>query len=82
LLLDIKPGDKVILPSFTFVSTGNAFDLRAAKPIFADMRSDTLNLDENFLERLITADTRAIVMVHHAGIACEMNTIRAIVERY
>ena len=75
LLLDIKPGDEVILPSFTFVSTANAFVLRGAKPIFVDIRPDTLNLDERLLERLITPRTRAIVVVHYAGVACEMDTI-------
>ena len=75
LLLDIQPGDEVIVPSFTFVSTVNAFVLRGAIPVFGDVRSDTLNLDENQLERLITARTRAIVVVHYAGVACEMDAI-------
>ena len=78
LLLDIKPGDEVIIPSFTFVSTVNAFVLRGAQPVFADIRPDTLNLDERQLERLITPRTRAIVPVHYAGVACEMDTIMAI----
>ena len=78
LLLDINPGDEVIIPSFTFVSTVNAFVLRGAQPVFADIRPDTLNLDEKQLERLITARTRAIVPVHYAGVACEMDTIMAI----
>jgi dTDP-4-amino-4,6-dideoxygalactose transaminase len=75
LLLDIKPGDEVIVPSFTFVSTVNAFILRGAKPIFIDSRHDTLNLDEKLLERLITIKTKAILPVHYAGVSCEMDTI-------
>lgn len=75
LLLDIQPGDEVIVPSFTFVSTANAFALRGARPVFIDVRADTLNLDENQLERLITPRTKAIVPVHYAGIGCEMDTI-------
>lgn len=75
LLLDIAPGDEVIIPSFTFVSTVNAFVLRGARPIFADIRPDTLNLDESKLERLITPRTRAIVPVHYAGVGCEMDPI-------
>jgi dTDP-4-amino-4,6-dideoxygalactose transaminase len=75
LLLEIKPGDEVIVPSFTFVSTVNAFVLRGAKPVFADIRPDTLNLDERQLARLITPRTRAIVPVHYAGVACEMDEI-------
>jgi dTDP-4-amino-4,6-dideoxygalactose transaminase len=78
LLLDIKPGDEVIVPAFTFVSTVNAFVLRGAKPVFADIRPDTLNLDETKLEQLITERTRAIIPVHYAGVACEMDTICAI----
>lgn len=78
LLLDIQPGDEVIIPSFTFVSTVNAFVLRGAKPIFVDIRSDTLNLDESQLERLIGARTRAIVPVHYGGIGCEMDAITEI----
>jgi len=78
LLLDIKPGDEVILPSFTFVSTANAFVLRGARPIFADIRPDTLNLDETRLETLITSRTRVIVPVHYAGVGCEMDAICAI----
>jgi dTDP-4-amino-4,6-dideoxygalactose transaminase len=74
-LLDIQPGDEVILPSFTFVSTVNAFVIRGAKPIFADIRPDTLNLDESQLEGLITPKTRAIIPVHYAGVGCEMDTI-------
>lgn len=75
LLLDIQPGDEVIIPSFTFVSTVNAFVLRGARPIFADIRPDTLNLDERQVEALITPRTRAIVPVHYAGVGCEMGTI-------
>lgn len=75
LLLDIQPGDEVIVPSFTFVSTVNAFVLRGAKPVFADVRPDTLNLDESKLPSLITRKTRAIVPVHYAGVACEMDEI-------
>lgn len=78
LLLDVKPGDEVILPSFTFVSTANAFVLRGARPVFVDVRTDTLNLDETQLEALITPRTRAIVPVHYAGVGCEMDTICAI----
>src|SRR5438445_6390113 len=75
LLLDIKAGDEVIVPSFTFVSTVNAFVLRGANPVFIDVRPDTLNIDENKIERRITAKTRAIVPVHYSGVACEMETI-------
>jgi dTDP-4-amino-4,6-dideoxygalactose transaminase len=82
LLLDIQPGDEVIIPSFTFVSTVNAFVLRGAKPIFADVRPDTLNLDESRLEALITARTRAIVPVHYAGVGCEMDAILEIANRH
>ncbi len=82
LLLDIQPGDEVIVPSFTFVSTINAFVLRGAWPVFIDIRADTLNLDETQLERHITSRTRAILPVHYAGVGCEMDTIMAIAERY
>lgn len=82
LLLEIKPGDEVIVPSFTFVSTINAFVLRGARPIFCDIRPDTLNLDERLLERLITSRTRAIIPVHYAGVGCEMDAITAIATRY
>jgi dTDP-4-amino-4,6-dideoxygalactose transaminase len=78
LLLEIKPGDEIIVPSFTFVSTPNAFVLRGAMPVFVDIRSDTLNMDETQLERLITDRTRAIVPVHYAGVGCEMDVISAI----
>ncbi|MBA3947407.1 MAG: aminotransferase class I/II-fold pyridoxal phosphate-dependent enzyme, partial [Herpetosiphonaceae bacterium] len=74
LLLDIQRGDEVIVPSFTFVSTANAFALRGAHLVFADIRPDTLNLDESVLEGLITPQTKAIVPVHYAGIGCEMDT--------
>ncbi len=80
LLLDIKPGDEVIIPSFTFVSTVNAFVLFGARPVFIDIRSDTLNLDETQLERLISPRTKAIVPVHYAGVGCEMDTILAIAD--
>ncbi len=75
LLLHIKPGDEVIVPSFTFVSTVNAFVLRGGRPVFIDIKPDTLNLDEVQLERLITPRTRAILVVHYAGVACEMDSI-------
>jgi dTDP-4-amino-4,6-dideoxygalactose transaminase len=82
LLLGIKPGDEVILPSFTFVSTANAFVLRGARPVFIDARPDTLNLDERQLERLITPATKAIVPVHYAGVGCEMDAILEIAEQF
>lgn len=82
LLLELKDGDEVIVPSFTFVSTINAFVLRGAKPVFADVRPDTLNMDESRLEALITPKTRAIVVVHYAGVACEMDTIMDIANRH
>jgi dTDP-4-amino-4,6-dideoxygalactose transaminase len=75
LLLDIKPGDEVIVPSFTFVSTANAFVLRGARPVFVDVRPDTLNLDERQLVSLMSSRTRAVVPVHYAGVGCEMDTI-------
>lgn len=75
LLLDIKPGDEVILPSYTFVSTANAFVLRGAIPVFVDIRKDTLNLDEKLIEAAITTRTKAIVPVHYAGVSCDMDTI-------
>jgi dTDP-4-amino-4,6-dideoxygalactose transaminase len=81
LLLDLQPGDEVIFPSFTFVSTVNSFVLRGVRPVFADIRSDTLNLDETQLERLITPRTRAIVPVHYAGVGCEMDAIMEIAGR-
>lgn len=82
ILLDIKAGDEVIVPSFTFVSTPNAFTLHKAKPVFIDIRSDTLNMDESMLEDLITPQTKAIVPVHYAGVGCEMDTIMDVAERY
>lgn len=82
LLLDIKPGDEVIVPSFTFVSTINAFVLRGAVPVFVDIRPDTLNLDEKLLESLITSRTKAVVVVHYAGVACEMDRILEVANRH
>ena len=81
-LLDIQPGDEVIVPSFTFVSTVNAFVLRGARPVFCDIRSDTLNMDESQLEHLITPRTKAVVPVHYAGIGCEMETIMRIASKH
>ncbi len=81
LLLEIQPGDEVIVPSFTFVSTVNAFVLRGARPVFIDVRPDTLNLDEAKLEGLITPRTKAIALVHYAGVGCEMDTILEIAGR-
>lgn len=82
LLLDLKAGDEVIIPSFTFVSTANAFVLRGATPIFADIRPDTLNIDESRLEDLVTTRTRAIVPVHYAGIGCAMAEIQVVADRH
>lgn len=82
LLADIKPGDEVIMPSFTFVSTADAFVLRGATVVFVDIRPDTLNIDETQIEAAITDKTRAIVPVHYAGIACEMDTIMEIAKRH
>jgi dTDP-4-amino-4,6-dideoxygalactose transaminase len=82
LLLDIKPGDEVIVPAFTFPSTVNAFVLRGARPVFADVRPDTFNLDESRLEPLVTERTRAIVPVHYAGVGCEMDAILAIADHH
>lgn len=81
-LLDLQPGDEVIVPAFTFVSTVNAFVIRGARPVFADIRADTLNIDETRLEGLITARTRAIVVVHYAGVGCEMEAILQIAARH
>src|ERR1035438_4105308 len=75
LLLDIQPGDEVIIPSFTFVSTANAFVLRGARPVFADIRPDTLNLDESGIEKLIPVGTRDIVPVYYASVGCDMDSI-------
>jgi dTDP-4-amino-4,6-dideoxygalactose transaminase len=82
ILLDIQEGDEVIIPDFTFVSTINAFVLRGARPVFLDIRPDTLNMDETRLEAAITPRTKAIVPVHYAGVACEMETILAIADRH
>lgn len=82
LLLGIKPGDEVIMPSFTFVSTANAFVLRGAKIIYVDIRPDTMNMDETLVEAAITEKTKAIVPVHYAGVACEMDTILDIARRH
>ena len=82
LLVGIKSGDEVILPSFTFVSTVNAFVLRGAKPVFCDIREDNLNIDESKIEALITEKTKAIVPVHYAGVACEMDSIMALAKKY
>jgi len=82
LLLDIKPGDEVIMPSYTFVSTANAFVLRGGVPVFVDIREDTLNLDERLIEAAITPRTRAIVPVHYAGVACEMDAIMTLANRH
>jgi len=82
ILLDISDGDEVIMPSFTFVSTANAFILRGAKIVFADIRPDTLNIDENKIEALITSRTKAVVIVHYAGISCNMEKISAITQKY
>ena len=82
LLLDLEPGDEVIMPSFTFVSTANAFTLRGAVPVFVDVREDTLNLDERLIEQAITPRTKAICVVHYAGVAAEMDEIMAIADRY
>lgn len=82
LLLNLQPGDEVIFPSFTFVSTVNAFVLRGVYPVFCDIRPDTLNLDENKLEKLITPRTKVIVPVHYAGIGCEMDAIMELAGQY
>ncbi|MGH7991918.1 MAG: dTDP-4-amino-4,6-dideoxygalactose transaminase [Limisphaerales bacterium] len=82
LLLDIQPGDEIIVPSFTFVSTANAFALRGARIVFADIRPDTLNLDERQLESLISSRTRAIVPMHYAGVGCEMDVICEMAARH
>ncbi len=81
LLLDIEPGDEVILPSYTFVSTANAFVLRGASLVFVDIRPDTMNLDESLVEAAITPQTKVIVPVHYAGVSCEMDTIMEIAQR-
>jgi dTDP-4-amino-4,6-dideoxygalactose transaminase len=81
LLLDIKPGDEIIMPSYTFVSTANAFASRGAKPVFIDINRETLNIDENMIENAITKRTKAIVVVHYAGVACEMDKIIKITKK-
>jgi dTDP-4-amino-4,6-dideoxygalactose transaminase len=82
ILADIQPGDEVIMPSYTFVSTANAFVLRGGVPVFVDIRPDTLNIDETLIEAAITPKTKAIVPVHYAGVACEMDAIMEIAERH
>ena len=82
ILADIKPGDEIIMPSYTFVSTANAFVLRGGVPVFVDIRPDTLNIDEKLIEKAITRRTKAIVPVHYAGVGCEMDTILKIARRY
>ena len=82
LLLDIRPGDEVIMPSYTFVSTANAFVLRGAEIVFVDIRPDTMNIDERLIEAAITPRTRAIVPVHYAGVACEMDAIMAVARKH
>ncbi|SDS66684.1 dTDP-4-amino-4,6-dideoxygalactose transaminase [Halopseudomonas litoralis] len=82
VLIGTQPGDEIIMPSYTFVSTANAFVLRGAKIVFVDIRPDTMNIDENRIEAAITPKTRAIVPVHYAGVACEMDSIMAIAERH
>jgi dTDP-4-amino-4,6-dideoxygalactose transaminase len=82
ILLNIREGDEVIVPAYTFVSTANAFVLHGARPVFCDIRPDTLNIDEKLIGRLITRRTRAIVVVHYAGVACEMDEIMALARRH
>jgi dTDP-4-amino-4,6-dideoxygalactose transaminase len=82
ILIDIKPGDEVIMPSYTFVSTANAFILRGAKVVFVDIRPDTMNIDENLIEDAITERTKAICVVHYAGVGCEMDKIMEIANKY
>src|SRR5574337_2064765 len=82
ILADLKPGDEVIMPSYTFVSTANAFVLRGAVPVFVDSRPDTLNIDETLVEAAITPRTKAICVVHYAGVGCEMDAILAIASRH
>ena len=82
ILLDLGPGDEVIMPSFTFVSTANAVALRGAVPVFVDIRPDTLNIDENLVEDAVTSRTKAIVAVHYAGVPCEMDVLNDIAERH
>ena len=82
LLAEVEPGDEIIMPSYTFVSTADAFVLRGAVPVFVDIRPDTMNLDETLIEAAVTDRTKAIVPVHYAGVACEMDTIMEIAGRY
>ncbi len=82
MLLGLEPGDEVIMPSFTFVSTANAFVLRGARPVFVDIRMDTHNIDEKLIEQKVTSRTKAIVVVHYAGVGCEMDDILAIARRH
>ena len=82
LLLELHEGDEIIMPSYTFVSTANAFVLRGAKPVFVDIRNDTLNIDETKIEDAITSKTKAICVVHYAGVPCEMDTILAIAKKH
>lgn len=82
MLCNINPGDEVIMPSFTFVSTANAFVLRGTKVVFVDIRPDTMNIDENLIEDAITSKTKAIVPVHYAGVSCEMNKIMELAKKY
>ncbi|MDZ7869440.1 MAG: aminotransferase class I/II-fold pyridoxal phosphate-dependent enzyme [Rheinheimera sp.] len=82
LSIGIQPGDEVILPSFTFVTSASAFALRGAKLIFVDIRPDTLNIDEKLIEEAITEKTKAVVVVHYAGVACEMDSIKTVCKKY
>ena len=82
ILADLQPGDEIIMPSYTFVSTANAFVLRGAIPVFVDVRLDNCNIDETLIEAAITNKTKAIVPVHYAGVACEMDTILKIARKY
>src|SRR5450756_189581 len=82
ILADIQPGDEVIMPSYTFVSTANAFVLRGGVPVFVEVRPDTLNIDETKIEAAITSRTKAIVPVHYAGVACEMDTVMDVAHRH
>ena len=82
LLLGVQPGDEIIMPSYTFVSTANAFAMRGGVPVFVDLHEDTLNLDETLIEAAITPKTKAIVVVHYAGVACEMDVIMALADKY
>src|SRR5262249_28356117 len=82
LLADVGPGDEILMPSYTFVSTANAFVLRGATPVFVDVREDTLNIDECRIEDAVTPRTKAIAVVHYAGVGCEMDRILAIAQRH